>query len=124
MALNSWKLVAASLGAGALMAAGATSAVAAPGGDGSERGDRQRAVVYRSSESHEVIRYGDTPSGNFTFTYNADYGDAGSYQARELAKTGESGPYIQETHSREVVGSGSDTWVTSAHYANGRTQRP
>jgi hypothetical protein len=120
MARNSWKIVAASLGTGALLAAGVTSAAAAPGGDGSDRGDSQRAVVYRTDDSHQVIRYGDTPSGNFLFKYNANDGDAGSYQANQLSRTGEFFP--QEYHYRSVVGSGNDREVTAEHFANGRTQ--
>lgn len=107
------------MGVGVLPAATADS-----GGGGNDRGDSQRAVVNKSGEYHEVIRYGDTPSDNYTFKYNARYGEDGSYRANELTKVDDGGPYIHESHSRDVVGSGNDRTDYAAHYSNGRTQRP
>ena len=122
---KSWTCAAVALGLGVFLGDGVSpAAMADQGGDGNDRGDTQRAVVNKSADYHEVIRYGDTPSDNYTFKYNAKYGDAGSYRASELTKVDDGVPYIHESHSRDVVGSGSDKTDYSAHYSNGRTQRP
>ncbi|MFC4902293.1 hypothetical protein [Kocuria oceani] len=122
---NARAFAALSLGTCILLGIGVVSpATAGQGGDGSDRGDTQRATVSKTSESHEVIRYGDTPSDNYTFKYNARYGDSGSYQASELTKVDDGRPYIQESHSRDVQGSGRDRTQGSAHFVNNRTERP
>jgi hypothetical protein len=120
----SWRRITAIVGASTILITGVTAPViAAPGGDEGDRGDSQRATVNKSPYSHEVTRYGDTPSGNTTVKYNAKYGDAGAYRTNILQKADGDG-YPHEYHDRDVVGSGKDKSTNSSHFANGITQDP
>ena len=101
MSKNHWRIATSVVGASAfLVMAVSPAAVAAPGGG---QGDENRASVSRTSDSHQVVRYGEHPGGNFTFKANARFeGDSG-YSEHDTIASRSDGEVVN--HSRITNGS-------------------